>query len=332
MQRTEQMTAWLATQLPVGHTLTPLADDGSSRRYFRVTLADGSTRVVMDAPPTTNDCRPFVAISALLKPAVRVPGVLAHDLENGFLLLEDAGEQDLLTVLKAEADEQKAQQHYRAVIDSLLALQQVEGAETLPDYDAATMSADLDRFAEWYAARHLEKPLVGEDLRVWERCRALLVMHAQSQGKVLIHFDFHSRNLMAGDPPAVLDFQDARRGPISYDLVCLLKDMYIQWPEDFRLDLCIRYWEKARSAGLPVPDAFDTFYAQFELMGVFRHIRSLGTFARLVHRDGKTKYIDDMPVALDYLRETCARYGELHPLYKLINRLTGFVPGVGYTF
>jgi len=330
MQRTEQMTAWLASHLAPGFTQAALVDDGSSRRYFRITLADGSTRVAMDAPPASNDCRPFVALSALLKPAVRVPAVLAQDLEQGFLLLEDVGREDLLTALKA-SDESAAQRHYLAAIDTLVALQRVD-ATSLPDYDAATMNADLDRFAEWYAARHLGKPLAGDDLALWERSRALLVLRAQAQGKVLIHFDFHSRNLMAGDPPGVLDFQDARRGPVGYDLASLLKDMYIHWPEDFRLDLCIRYWEKARRAGLPVPEAFDAFYADFEWMGVFRHVRSLGTFARLVHRDGKPRYIDDMPVALGYLRETCARYGELHPLYKLINRLTEFVPGVGYTF
>jgi len=331
MDRSELLHSWLETQLGKGFTLSAPIGDASSRRYFRATLADGSTRIAMDAPPPGQDCRPFVKIAHLLQPAMRVPAVLAQDLEQGFLLLDDLGSVDYQTALKA-TDETAARALYLAAIDALVAMQAQVATDALPAYDAETMVADLDRFSEWYAARHLGQPLQGDELAVWERSRALLVARAQSQAKVCIHFDYHARNLMAGERPGVLDFQDARVGPVTYDLASLLKDMYIVWPEDFRLDLCIRYWEKARKAGLAVPASFDDFYADFEWMGVFRHIRTLGTFARLAHRDGKMAYVDDMPAALDYLRATCTRYSELLPLGKLLNRLTGFHTTVAYTF
>jgi len=339
MDRINTLRQWLHTQLPGDHSLSDPIGDASSRRYFRVLLADGSSRMVMDAPPDRNDLTPFVQIATLLQPALRVPRVLAQDLDQGFLLLDDLGEVDLQMALAA-TDEAGAEVLYRWVIASLVALQRDVPVASLPNYSAEIMVEDLNRFAEWYADRHLGKPLAGEDLAIWERSRALLVARAQMQGKVAIHFDFHSRNLIVtgsrqtglDERVGVIDFQDARVGPICYDLASLLKDMYVQWPEDFRLDLAVRYWEAARQAGLPVPAAFDDFYTQFEIMGVFRQIRTLGTFARLAHRDGKQRYIDDMPVAVAYLRETCARYTELHPLYKLLNKLTDFVPGVGYTF
>jgi aminoglycoside/choline kinase family phosphotransferase len=346
MERITALQDWLATIVDGPYTLSAPIGDASSRRYFRLTLADGTHRIAMDAPPASNDLAPFIKVAGLFGQAVRVPRILAEQREQGFLLLDDLGTQDLCSATQAAADGaaaniagrvdgaaiEAARQHYLAVCDSLVALQAASQPEALPRYDAATMADDLDRFAQWYADQHLGKPLQGADLALWERMRALLVLRAQAQGQVWIHFDFHSRNLIAGTPPGVLDFQDARLGPISYDLVSLLKDVYINWPEDFRLDVAIRYWQKARKASLPVPDSFDDFYADFEWMGVFRHLRTLGTFARLAHRDGKTHYVDDMPAALAYLRETCARYNELHPLYKLLERLTGTQTQVGYTF
>ncbi|HEY9101255.1 aminoglycoside phosphotransferase family protein [Chitinimonas sp.] len=341
MERIESLRNWLHQQLPGDLQLSAPIGDASQRRYFRVTLADGSRRMVMDAPPALSDCRPFIKLAELLRPAIRVPRIHAQDLGQGFLLLDDLGNIDLQTALSA-TDEGGAEWLYRWAIQSLIAMQTRVDASALPAYDAATMVEDLNRFSEWYADKHLGRPLTGEDLAVWERSRALLVARAQSQAKVVIHFDFHCRNLIVASSQdgvagqdegiGVIDFQDARSGPLSYDLASLLKDMYVQWPEAFRLDLCIRYWEAARAAGLTVPASFDDFYADFEWMGAFRHIRTLGTFARLAHRDGKPQYVGDMPVALHYLRETCVRYAELHPLYKLLNRLTDFQPGVGYTF
>ncbi|MFC4159939.1 aminoglycoside phosphotransferase family protein [Chitinimonas lacunae] len=332
MDRYATMQAWLSETLGgARHTLSDPIGDASQRRYFRLRLDDGSTRIVMDAPPEHTDCRPFIQVAALLAPAVRVPQILARNLEAGFLLLSDLGDTDYQTALAA-ADETEAARLYRAALDSLVALQTAAGAEQLPRYDATALGVDLDRFPEWFIGRHLGQTLAEADLAAWQRCRAVLLSRLAAQPPVLVHFDYHSRNLLTGEQPGVIDFQDARYGPAIYDLASLLKDVYTVRPEEFRLDLAIRYWEAARRAGVALSDDFGEFYRDFEWTGVYRHLRTLGTFARLAHRDGKTRYLDDMPVALDYLRETCARYVELHPLYKLINRLTGFSPAVGYTF
>ncbi|WP_158228913.1 aminoglycoside phosphotransferase family protein [Chitinimonas sp. BJB300] len=360
MERINTLHQWLQTQLGSNPSLSAPIGDASSRRYFRLLLADGTSRIAMDAPPERNDLRSFTQIATLLKPVLRVPSILAQDLTQGFLLLDDLGDIDLQTALAAlqtpphpsrsqreqeDNDRQvftQAEGLYRWVIQDLIALQKSTPTDSLPVYSAEIMVDDLNRFAEWYADKHLGKPLQGDDLAVWERSRALLVARAQAQGKVPVHFDFHCRNLIVGhsqgpqmglaERVGIIDFQDARLGPITYDLASLLKDMYVHWPESLRLELAIRFWESARLAALPVSPAFDAFYAEFEIMGVFRQIRTLGTFARLAHRDGKAQYIADMPIALDYLRETCARYTELHPLYKLINKLTDYQVSVGYTF
>ncbi len=331
MDRLATLRAWLKAELNQDFTLSDAIGDASSRRYFRVTLEGGQRYIAMDAPPPGQNCRPFITIADLLSVNVHVPRIFASDIDAGFLLLEDLGAEDYQTAL-GKADLAQAQKLYLAAIDSLIAIQLNTPHASLPVYDAATMTDDLNRFSEWYADRHLGMPLTGADLADWERSRALLVSRAQAQPKVCVHFDFHCRNLLAGERPGIIDFQDARLGPLAYDLASLLKDVYITWPEDFRLDLCIRYWDKARKVGLPVPGAFDDFFTEYEWMGVFRHLRTLGTFARLAHRDGKTRYLDDMPAALAYLRETCARYAELHPLYKLLNRLTGVQTTVGFTF
>ncbi|WP_269531759.1 aminoglycoside phosphotransferase family protein [Chitinimonas sp. BJYL2] len=336
MDRYASLQTWLHHTVGDGLSLSEPIGDASGRRYFRVTLPDGRRHMLMDAPPERVDCGPFLGMAERLRPQVRVPAVVAFDAAAGFLLLDDLGLADMQTAL-AGMDEAAAGRLYLAALDTLIALQQTP-LDGVPDYGAEQMVDDLNRFAEWYADKHLGKPLQGDDLAVWERSRSLLVARAQAQPKVLIHFDYHSRNLMVADGGSedarigVLDFQDARVGPLGYDLASLLKDMYVQWPEDFRLDLAIRYWEKARKTGLPVAASFDQFYLDFEVMGVFRQVRTLGTFARLAHRDGKPRYIDDMPVALAYLRETCMRYAELHPLYKLLNKLTGFQVTTGYTF
>lgn len=332
MERLADLQAWLAQCLPN----TPLSwsdpiGDASSRRYFRLTLPDGTTRIAMDAPPP-QDIQRFAEVAALLGASCHVPKILQQDVARGFMLLEDLGATDYQTALQG-LSEDAARPWYRAAIDSLIALQQVPVGDALSLYDADNLGIDLDRFTDWYISRHLGVTLSDAQVQVWQRLRAFLVTHAATQARVLIHFDFHCRNLIVSQPnPGVIDFQDARLGPISYDLASLLKDVYLVWDEAFRLDLCIDYWEKARRAKLPVPATFDDFYRDFELMGVYRHLRTLGTFARLAHRDGKPAYIDHMPLTLEYLRATAVRYSELHPLYKLLNQLTGYVPQTGYTF
>lgn len=332
MDRQRLLQDWVTQQLPeTTLTWSSAIGDASSRRYFRLTLADGSTRLLMDAPPPL-DCGIFVKIAQFAAQACHTPQILASDLQQGFLLLEDMGNIDYQTALRA-CDNAGANALYLEAADALLRLQGLDAREVLPEYDAATLAADLQRFPEWYVLRHLGCTLTSAQQAVWERTSALLVSHLASMPKVFVHFDYHCRNLLLSEPnPGVIDFQDARLGPISYDLVSLLKDVYSVWDESVRLDVCIRYWQKALAAKLPVPASFDDFYKEFELVGVFRHLRTLGTFARLAHRDGKPSYIDDMPAALAYLRETCVRYAELHPLFKLLNQISGVVPQTGYTF
>lgn len=332
MDRLALLQDWLAPHLPgMAVSWSSAIGDASSRRYFRLMLGDGSTRLLMDAPPPL-DCRIFARIAQFAGQACHTPQIVASDLERGFLLLEDLGNVDYQTALQA-CDAAGANALYLEAADALLRLQTLDAREVLPDYDAATLSADLQRFPEWYVQQHLGYTFTSTQQAVWERTSALLVSQLASMPKVFVHFDYHCRNLLLSAPnPGVIDFQDARLGPISYDLVSLLKDVYSVWDEAVRLDVCIRYWQKALAAKLPVPASFDDFYKEFELVGVFRHLRTLGTFARLAHRDGKTAYIADMPAALAYLRETCVRYAELHPLYKLLNQVSGIVPQAGYTF
>ncbi|MBV1775430.1 phosphotransferase [Burkholderiaceae bacterium DAT-1] len=332
MERSTALTAWLDTQLPQRTALHALVEDGSPRRFYRATLADGSTRIVMDAPPATQPIAGFLDIARRLSGIVPVPEMLAVDVDQGFVLMSDLGDTDLMSAT-ADGDEIKADPLYRAAWGALLSMQVHADTSGLPEYTADAMGTDLDRFTEWFVGTHLGKTLDEKQQQAWARTRALLLARAASQPKTLIHFDYHSRNLMVrGDQIGIVDFQDARVGPLTYDLASLLKDMYRAWPEAFRLDHGIRYWQAARKLNLPVAESFDDFYRDLEFMGVYRHLRSIGTFARLIHRDGKPRYLDDIPVALGYLRETCERYVELHPLYKLLNQLTGFTVQHGYTF
>lgn len=332
MSRHDLRHRWVAEHLPQ-HELAwsaPLGD-ASSRQYFRLTLPDGSTRMLMDAPPPI-DGAPFVAVAALATPCAHVPRIWACDLAQGFMLLEDLGTCDYETALRS-ADEAGARTLYRDALATLVRLQVGVATDNLPRYDAEAAGADIDRFTEWYVGTHLGQTLNEKDTALWTRQRALLLANLVAQPQAFVHFDFHSRNLMLSCPnPGVIDFQDARLGALSYDLVSLLKDVYHVLEEDFRLDLCIHYWEQARAAKLPVPAGFDDFYRDFEFTGVFRHLRTLGTFARLAHRDGKPAYLEHAPVVLAYLRETCHRYAALHPLYTLLNRLGGVVPQAVLSF
>ncbi len=329
--RFDSLSAWLATQCP-GQTFTlkPASSDASFRRYFRATFADGSSAIVMDAPPEQENCAPFVQVAALLGAAgVHVPSVRAQDLQQGFLLLDDLGH----TTYLAGMTEANARSRYLDAIDALIRIQLAAPAGVLPDYDEALLTREMNLFPEWFASRHLGKPFDHATLTVWRDAQRLLLDNIAAQPCGVVHRDYHCRNLMVSDPnPGVLDFQDAVYGPLTYDLVSLLKDAYLEWPEDFILDLAIRYWEKARKAGLPLPADIDDFYRDFEWMGVQRHLKVAGIFARLSHRDGKDAYLQDIPLVVEYLKRTCKRYSELLPLGRLIQSLTGETVQVGFTF
>lgn len=328
MNRLQQIENWLKNVLPgEAFTLAPASSDASFRRYFRATLAD-RTLIVMDAPPEHEDCRPFVKVAGLFS-GVHVPHILAQDLEQGFLLLEDLGNRTYLDELNADT----ARQLYGDALSALVTLQQATTADALPPYDAALLQREMALYPEWYAGRHKGKTFTEAQQTVWDRTTALITARCLSQPQVFVHRDYHSRNLMITTPnPGVIDFQDAVIGPITYDLVSLLKDAYIHWEEADVIDWCVRYWDMARKAGLPVNADFGEFYRDFEWMGVQRHLKVLGIFARLNYRDGKDGYLKDLPLVLEYTRKACGRYIELKPLLRLLDDIEGIEAGVGFTF
>ncbi|MDP1924251.1 MAG: phosphotransferase [Thiobacillus sp.] len=324
MERLQASQGWAAQQLGVDSLdIAPASADASFRRYFRVN-AKGRDYIVMDAPPAHEDCRPFIAVAKLFGGAgVHVPQVLAADLEQGFLLLTDLGSTTYLSALNAAASDQGvARELYLASNDALVRIQQASRPGVLPEYDRALLTRELMLFPEWYVAKHLGATLSDEQTATLHTVFERLLANNLAQPQVYVHRDWHSRNLMVSDPnPGILDFQDAVYGPITYDLASIYRDAYIQWDEEHQLDWVIRYWEKARAARLPVREDFGDFWRDFEWMGAQRHIKVLGIFARLYHRDGKDGYLKDMPLVMSYLRKVCERYIELKPLFHLLEAL-----------
>jgi aminoglycoside/choline kinase family phosphotransferase len=317
-------------------TLAPASEDASFRRYFRVTFADGQPSLIaMDAPPGKEDCRPFLAVRRLFGEAgAHVPEVHGEDLAQGFLLLEDLGGTTYLERLsQAGEDPAVPASLYGAAIDALVLLQRSGDSYPLPPYDEALLRRELDLFPDWYMAQHLRAIPTPEDKATLAQAFGAILANNLAQSRVPVHRDYHSRNLMVCEPlPGVLDFQDAVLGPITYDLASLLKDAYIEWDEERIIDWCVRYWEKARKAGLPVAADFSEFYRDFEWMGLQRHLKVAGIFARLCYRDGKKRYLDDLPLVVRYLDKVCARYRELGPLGALLDRLHERAAKVAYTF
>ncbi|WP_194715017.1 aminoglycoside phosphotransferase family protein [Noviherbaspirillum soli] len=332
--RLEQASQWLATLTAPAlrrDTLRPASADASFRRYFRVDGADGDTYILMDAPPPQEDVKPFIHVAEVFgKTGVSVPKVLAQDAERGFLLLTDLGATTYLKLLNSDT----AHKLYLDAIDALVLLQAQSQPEVLPEYDRALLLRELNLFPEWYVAKHRGVTLDDKQQAALQKVFDALLANNLAQPQVYVHRDYHSRNLMVMDSgnPGILDFQDAVYGPITYDLVSLLRDAYIQWDEELVLDWAIRYWERARRAGLPVAPDIDSFYRDFEFMGLQRHLKVLGIFARLYHRDGKAAYLDDMPLVMEYTRKTAGRYRELAPLIRILDVLENTDSGVGYTF
>lgn len=322
MTREQQLLTWLADVLPQKTiSLTTASADASFRRYFRVHVeGESNTMIVMDAPPSHEDCVPFINVDLLLVEAgLNVPVIHAKNLDQGFLLLSDLGNDTYLTVL----NDQNASNLYRDACAALIKMQLATDKANLPKYDETLLLKELMLFPEWYLGQHLKIELSETQRGVLERTFTLLVQSAVKQPQVIVHRDYHSRNLMltSEDNPGVLDFQDAVIGAITYDLVSLFKDAYIQWEEDIVMDWLVRYWQSAKKQGLPVNEDFGEFYKEYEWMGVQRHIKVLGIFARLFHRDGKSGYLNDMPLVLDYLKKACERYVELRPMYRLLMEL-----------
>jgi len=336
--RIEQLQRWVSSlcgawQLEAA-SIAPASGDASFRRYFRIASPglDHGTAILMDAPPDKEDCAPFVhAAEALHVGGVTVPRIHAADLAQGFLLLEDFGSVTYLEVL----DERTAPALYSEASAALVKLQVGAPAGRFAPYDAALLEREIDLFIPWYVERHLGLSLSATEEQAFAQARRRLVDCALAQPVVTVHRDYHSRNLMLlpGDRnPGVLDFQDAVAGPITYDLVSLLRDAYIAWDEEQMLDWCIRHWERAKKAGLPVDSDFGAFYRDFEWMGLQRHLKVLGIFARLCHRDGKPGYLKDCPRVMGYAQAVARRYVDLAPLAALLDRIEGVEHRVGHTF
>ncbi len=331
MSRHNALESWLADTL--GHrdfSLAPASADASFRSYFRVALPDGGSRIAMDAPPDLEDSAPFVRIAGLLAQAgVHAPTIFAADLKQGFLLLEDLGSTHYQDVL----DDATCRPLYVDALDALVRMQRIDSLEGLPVFDAAFLRREMDLFDEWYIGRHLNATLTDAEKTGLAQVKDALIAAMLGQPQGFMHRDYHCRNLMQADPnPGVIDFQGAVVGPLAYDVASLLKDCYVVWPEETVLDLAIRYWEKARKADVPVAADIDTFYRDLEFCGVQRHLKVLGLFARLNHRDNKPQYLDDLPTVFDYVLRAARRYRDLAPLAKLLMRLSDQAPQVGYTF
>ena len=310
----------------------PASSDASFRRYFRIRQGAQSW-IVMDAPPHHEDCRQFVHVAVLLAQAgLNAPQVLAKDLERGFLLLTDLGNTTFLDALRTDPALQRPL--FEHATDALVQWQAATREDVLPPYDEALLRRELDLFPEWYLGRHAGLALSAEERESLEQVFARVLACVIAQPRVYVHRDFMPRNLMVCEPnPGILDFQDAVHGPISYDVASLYRDAFLSWEEEVVLDGTIRYWEKARRAGLPVNRDFGEFWRDVEWMGLQRHLKVLGIFARLHYRDGKTGYLEDTPRFCGYVRATARRYGALSPLLALLDSAEGAAaPAAGYTF
>jgi aminoglycoside/choline kinase family phosphotransferase len=273
----------------------------------------------MDAPPGKEDCRPFIHVAGLLEAAgVHAPRVHGQDLAQGFLLLTDLGNRTYIQ----ELNEKNAAQLFGDATDALVRWQLATREGELPPYDEALLGREMQLFPDWYVSRHLGLSLEPRQKDALEGIFRLLVASALAQPAVYVHRDYMPRNLMLAEPnPGVLDFQDAVLGPITYDMVSLMRDAFISWDEERVLDWSVRYWEKAKRAGLPVERDFSEFWRALEWMGLQRHLKVLGIFARINYRDGKPKYLQDTPRFIQYARSVAARYRDLAPLARLLDEL-----------
>lgn len=328
--RLTQLQSW--AQQVLGATalhIAPASADASFRRYFRI-VRGADSFIAMDAPPDKEDVRPFLQVASLLNDAgVHVPQAIASDVANGYLLLTDLGTQTFLEVL----NEANADELFSLAIDALIKWQLASRPEVLPPYDAALLHRELSLFPDWYVAKHLQLQLSAAQQATLQRMFDLIVTTNLAQPSVFVHRDYMPRNLMISTPnPGVLDFQDAVYGPITYDVASLFRDAFISWPEAKVIDWAARYWERARAAELPVHADFDAFYRDMEWMGLQRHLKVMGIFARINYRDGKPKYLADTPRFIAYVRAVCQRYDDLRPLLRLFDELHGQQHQTGYTF
>ena len=326
------LDAWLGTALQGARfRLEPASTDASFRRYSRVFPEGAASLIAMDAPPQLEDSSRFVKVAGLLHGAgLNAPRILAQDLRQGFLLVTDLGTTPYIEMLREGRDVDRL---FGDATTALVRWQQSSREGELPAYDEALLARELALFPDWYVARHLGLELTAAQRESLHTVFSLVLARNLAEPRVFVHCDFMPRNLMVcEDNPGILDFQDAVRGPISYDVACLFRDAFLSWDEERVLDGTIRYWEKARRAGLPVRADFAEFWRDVEWMGLQRHLKVAGIFARLKHRDGKSGYVEDTPRFIGYIRHAVNRYRELAPLGRLLDELEGRKPEVRLTF
>ncbi len=321
-------------------TVHAASADASFRRYFRVDTAHGSC-IVMDAPPDKENCEPFVRIARLMLDAgLYAPRILAWDEPQGFMLLDDIGSQTMMDVINRD-DPQANHGLYMRAVDALLTLQQSSRPGVLPAYDEALLQRELSLFPDWYLTQHRQLRINSTQREMLDKTFQTIVQRNLAAPSVYVHRDFMPRNLMMPHDPTeqrlgVLDFQDAVYGPITYDIASLMRDAFLTWEEDVVLDVTIRYWERARKIGLmdfeDWHNDFGAFYRAVEWMGLQRHLKVAGIFARLTLRDGKPKYLADAPRFINYIRTTASRYSELTPLLRLIDKIEGTEPAISLAF
>ena len=342
-ERESLFVRWLDAQT-TPHALLPqtlriASADASFRRYLRIDTAAGETRIVMDAPPDKENCQPFVHVAGLMQGAgLHAPQVLDWQREDGFMLLSDLGDQTMMSAIDPEHPEAN-QGLYLQAVDALVQWQLASKPGELPPYDEALLRRELGLFPDWYLAQHKGLRVEGKMRETLDKAFDAIVQRNLAAPSVYVHRDFMPRNLMMPFKNAqlgVLDFQDAVYGPVSYDIASLMRDAFLSWEEDFVLDITIRYWEKARKAGLmdfeDWHSDFGAFYRAVEWMGLQRHLKVAGIFARLTLRDGKPKYLADAPRFSAYIRATASRYRELVPLLRLIDEVEGTTPQVGFAY
>lgn len=338
--REHAFTTWLAAIAPaqglLPDSLRIASADASFRRYLRIDTVDGASRIIMDAPPEKENSAAFVRIAQLFGAAgLAVPAILQWDEAQGFMLLSDLGDSTMMTALNPEQPA-AALPLFQQALAALITLQKASTAEVLPPYDEALLRRELQLFPDWYIAQHKGITLNEKQQATLQQAFDRIVAQVLQAAPVFVHRDFMPRNLMlptqAGGELGVLDFQDAVYGPITYDIASLMRDAFISWPEDFVLDVTVRYWQTARAAGLPVGEDFGEFWRAVEWMGLQRHLKVAGIFARLTLRDGKAKYLADAPRFIAYIRHTCARYIELKPLLRLIDEIEGINEQNAYAF
>ena len=314
--------------------------DASFRRYLRVDTTDGATRILMDAPPAHENCAPFVHVAALMHGAgLNAPEVLAWDQAHGFMLLGDLGARTMIEAVNP-ADPVASRPLYEAALDALLPWQQASRPGELPPYDEALLRRELALFPDWYLVQHRGVAVEGKLRETLDKTFDEIVARNLAAPSVYVHRDFMPRNLMlpaqTGGPLGVLDFQDAVYGPLTYDIASLMRDAFLSWDEEFVIDITVRYWERARKAGLMDYEDwhsdFGSFWRAVEWMGLQRHLKVAGIFARLTLRDGKPKYLADAPRFIGYIRHTAGRYRELTPLLRLIDQVEGTQAAAGWAF